>query len=109
MNTLNEGWKETKTGIIENGSDLVQITMISNHEKFMNKFCCKIKKRGYDTGKILFGEFNTKETETWVKQLIDLCFKDKIPTLILRLKKEQLTHKPKSSKNNGGFKMQTKS
>lgn len=115
--------------------------MISNHEKFMDEFCCEIKKQGYDTdpirktllsdgakwigdsfgsyfpeiiqildychfkehfydtGKILFGESNTKETETWVKQLVDLCFKDKIPTLILRLKEEQFKHKPKSSKH----------
>ena len=53
INTIDEGWKETKTGIVENGFDLIQTTAIVNHEKFMGEFCCEIKKQGYDTDPII--------------------------------------------------------
>ena len=46
--TLEEGWKETKTGIIENGSDLIQTTKITDHNEFMAEYCSVIEKQGYD-------------------------------------------------------------
>lgn len=47
INTL-QGWRETKTAIVENGSDLVQVTRIESHKPFMDKFCEYIKLHGYD-------------------------------------------------------------
>lgn len=141
INILNEGWRETKTGIIENGGDLIQTTVIAGHDEFMSEFCCEIKKQGYDTdpvvkalisdgakwigddfsryfpeiiqildyyhfkehlydaGKVLFGEDDTKEIEIWVKEKTTLCFKDRIETLILKLKECQLKYKQKSTKH----------
>jgi hypothetical protein len=48
INTIDEGWKETKTAIIENGSDLIQMTMITDHNDFMIEYCSVIEKQGYD-------------------------------------------------------------
>lgn len=48
-----EGWRETKTCIIENGFDLIQRTTIDNHTNFMSEFCCEIKKQGYDTDPVI--------------------------------------------------------
>ena len=48
INTL-EGWRETKTAIVENGKDLVQITKIESHKLFMDRFCEHIKYHGYNT------------------------------------------------------------
>lgn len=48
INTIDEGWKETKTAIIENGSDLIQMTKITDHNQFMVEYCSVIEKQGYD-------------------------------------------------------------
>jgi hypothetical protein len=48
INTLDGGWKETKTAIIENSSDLIQMTMITDHEEFMSEYCSVIEKQNYD-------------------------------------------------------------
>jgi hypothetical protein len=48
INTL-EGWRETKTAIVENGNDLVQVTKIESHKPFMDEFCRYIKQHGYNT------------------------------------------------------------
>jgi hypothetical protein len=48
INTL-EGWRETKTAIVENGTDLVQVTKIESHKPFMDNFCEYITQHGYNT------------------------------------------------------------
>jgi hypothetical protein len=42
------GWRETKTLIIENGSDKIQLTMIADHKTFMDKVKELVCKYGYD-------------------------------------------------------------
>jgi hypothetical protein len=130
INTL-EGWRETKTAIVENGNDLVQVTKIESHIPFMNKFCEYIKWHGYNTeivekallsdgalwigddflrifpeiihildyyhlvehfytaAKIVLATEAIEITKPWVDSFIDLCFENKIATLILKIQNLQ--------------------
>lgn len=130
INTL-EGWRETKTAIVENGQDLVQVTKIESHIPFMDQFCGYIKRHGYnteivekallsdgalwigddflrifpeiihildyyhlvehfyDTAKIVLSTEAIEITKPWVDSLIDLCFENKISTLILKIQNLQ--------------------
>ena len=135
-----DGWRETKTAIIENGSDLLQITKIQEHDKFMDEFTCIIEKQGYDkypvnkalvsdgakwigddfgniypkipqvldyahlkehffdAAKILHGENETTKNEKWVKQHLDLCFKDEIKKLLAKIERARKKFGPRSKK-----------
>jgi len=136
-----DGWRETKTAVIENGFDVVQTTTIADHNHFMNAFCAEIKKQGYHTdptnkallsdgarwigddfgqyfpriiqildyyhfkehlyatAKELFGEADLTLNKQWVDKHVQYCFDNKIKSLIISLKKQQLTFKPKSPKH----------
>ena len=135
-----DGWRETKTAIVENSSDLIQMTKIQEHDKFMDEFTCIIEKQGYDkypvnkalisdgakwigddfakayprvpqvldyphlkehffdAAKVLFGENETEKNTKWVKQHLDLCFKDEIKKLLAKIERARKKFGPRSKK-----------
>jgi len=50
INTLEDGWREVKVGVVAGSAGKkVQMSMICEHEKFMDKYCNFIRENGYHT------------------------------------------------------------